>query len=137
MHLELNHSSAGVWSYPVDIDSRKPEIRANFLSKNAGKYYSINGLDASQGNYALADLSFVQGTDVDLSCAIEVPLITMRPAYREKTLLCYAPTPQDNTLNRTRPSPRTNKAASLSGGAVLFNPQIFAQKSPSRRRGGE
>ena len=34
----------------------------------------MNGLDASQGNYALADGSIVQGTDVDLSSAIQAPL---------------------------------------------------------------
>jgi len=35
MYLELNHSSAGAWSDPVDIDSREPEIKATFPSKNA------------------------------------------------------------------------------------------------------
>tara|TARA_B100000519_G_C14191968_1_gene413562 strand:+ start:83 stop:250 length:168 start_codon:yes stop_codon:yes gene_type:complete len=34
----------------------------------------MNGLDASQGNYALAEGSVVQGTDVDLSSAIQAPL---------------------------------------------------------------
>ena len=71
MHLELNHSIAGTWSDPVDIDSREPEIKATFPPENGGKYYSMDGLDASQDNY------------------------------------------------------------------VLFNPHIFEQKSPSRRRGGE
>ena len=33
----------------------------------------MNGLDASQGNYALADGSVVQGTGVDLSSAIQAP----------------------------------------------------------------
>tara|TARA_B100000676_G_C17670517_1_gene626136 strand:- start:267 stop:614 length:348 start_codon:yes stop_codon:yes gene_type:complete len=79
MHLELNHSSAGAWSDPVDIGSREPEIKASFSAKNGGiplpytgggKYYLMNGLDASQGNYALADGSVVQGTDADLSEAI-------------------------------------------------------------------
>ena len=73
MHLELNHSSAGAWSDPVDIDSREPEIKATFPHKNGGKYYSMIGMDASQGNYALADGSVVQGTGVDLSSAIQAP----------------------------------------------------------------
>ncbi len=69
MHLELNHSSAGVWRYPVDID-----FKGTFPAKNGGiprpytgggKYYSMNGLDASQRNYALADGCVVQGTDAD------------------------------------------------------------------------
>ncbi len=34
----------------------------------------MNGLDASQGNYALADGCVVQGTDADLSNAIQAPL---------------------------------------------------------------
>ena len=33
MHLELNHSIAGTWSDPVDIDSREPEIKATFPLK--------------------------------------------------------------------------------------------------------
>ena len=28
MHLELNHSIAGAWSDPVDIDLREPKIKA-------------------------------------------------------------------------------------------------------------
>ena len=59
IHPELNHSSAGAWSDPVDIDSREPEIKATFPHKNGGKYYSMIGMDASQGNYALADGSVV------------------------------------------------------------------------------
>ena len=74
MHLEFNHSSAGAWSDPVDIDLREPEIKATFPSKNGGKYYSMNALDASQGNYALADGRVLQGTDVDLSSVIQAPL---------------------------------------------------------------
>ena len=34
----------------------------------------MNGLDASQGNYALADGSVVQGTDLDLGSVIQAPL---------------------------------------------------------------
>jgi len=34
----------------------------------------MNGLDASQGNYALTEGSVLQGTDADLSSAIQAPL---------------------------------------------------------------
>ena len=97
----------------------------------------MNGLDASQGNYALADGSVVQGTGVDLSSAIQAPLCDGGGVLTEKNAAVLPPTLQDNTLNKTRPSPRTNKTAFPSGEAVLFNPHIFVQKSPSRRRGGE
>ncbi len=71
MNLELNYSSLSAWCDPVDIDSREPEIKASFPAKNGGiprpytgggKYYLMNGLDASQGNYTLADGSVVQGS---------------------------------------------------------------------------
>ena len=55
MHLELNHSIAGTWSDPVDIDSREPEIKATFPPENGGKYYSMDGLDASQDNSVLSN----------------------------------------------------------------------------------
>ena len=84
MHLEFNHSSAGAWSDPVDIDLREPEIKATFPSKNGGKYYSMNALDASQGNYAFADGSVLQGTDADLSSAIQAHLNGSRRVCREK-----------------------------------------------------
>ena len=91
MHLELNHSSAGAWSDPVDIDSREPEIKATFPHKNGGKYYSMIGLDASQGNYALADGSVVQGTGVDLSSAIQAPLCDGGGVLTEKNAVVLRP----------------------------------------------
>ena len=93
MHLELNHSSAGAWSDLVDIGSREPEIKASFSAKNGGiprpytgggKYYLMNGLDASQGNHALTAVSVLQGTDADLSSAIQAHLNGSRRVCREK-----------------------------------------------------
>ena len=100
MHLELNHLSAGAWSEPVDIDSREPEIKGTFPAKNGGipqpytgggKYYLMNGLDASQGNHALTDGSVLQGTDADLSSAIQAHLNDGGGVFAEKTAAVRRP----------------------------------------------
>ena len=100
MHLELNHLSAGAWSDPVDIDSREPEIKGTFPAKNGGiprpytgggKYYLMNGLDASQGNHALTDGSVLQGTDADLSSAIQAHLNDGGGVFAEKNAAVLRP----------------------------------------------
>ena len=51
----------------------------------------MNGLDASQGNYALADGSVVQGTGVDLSSAIQAPLCDGGGVLTEKNAVVLRP----------------------------------------------
>jgi hypothetical protein len=51
----------------------------------------MNGLDASQGNYALADGSVVQGTDADLSSAIQAPLSDEGGVLTEKNAAVLRP----------------------------------------------
>jgi|ETNmetMinimDraft_21_1059911.scaffolds.fasta_scaffold30285_2 prepilin-type N-terminal cleavage/methylation domain-containing protein len=58
--LELNHASSGKWADPA----------AEGKTKN-GKYYVISGLDADQGNYALADGATKQGTNTDVQDAVK------------------------------------------------------------------
>lgn len=80
MHLELNHSSAGTWSDPVAIAKDEPELKDEspakegfraYVRTGGGKYYLMNGLDASQGTYLLSDGSVKQATDEDLSSAVK------------------------------------------------------------------
>ena len=83
--LELDHSSSGKWADPAAEAAASP---AN------GKYYCMSGLDANQGNHALADGSTVQGADADIAAAIAKHMLatggtltdqtsaTMRPAYK-------------------------------------------------------
>ena len=64
----------------------------------------MNGLDASQGNYALADGSVVQGTGVDLSSAIQAPHSDGGGVLTEKTLLYCDPILPDNLGEPHRPN---------------------------------
>jgi hypothetical protein len=84
-HLELNHSSAGGWSDPAiadteDAASNSGTLPASVTSKNlvqpypykgGGSKYIMSGLDANQGNFAVADGSVKQGADADLAGAIK------------------------------------------------------------------
>ena len=83
-HLELNHSSAGGWSDPVIADTEDAGANSGtlplsltnknlvqpYLYKGGGMKYLMSGLDANQGNFAMADGSVKQGTDADLAAAI-------------------------------------------------------------------
>ncbi len=78
MHLELNHSSAGGWSDP-EIAQTEPAIQnarparkgyQPYVRKGGGEFYLMNGLDASQGSYGLADGSVKQSTDAEFASAI-------------------------------------------------------------------
>ena len=84
-HLELNHPSAGGWSDPViatteDADANSGTLPPSVTSKNlsqpypykgGGAKYLMNGLDANQGNFAVADGSVKQGSDAELAGAIK------------------------------------------------------------------
>ena len=78
--MELNHSSAGTWSDPAAVAKDEPELKDErpakegyraYVRTGGGKYYLMNGMDASQGTYALSDGSVKQATDGDLSSAVK------------------------------------------------------------------
>ena len=58
--VEMNHASSGVWGDPE-------AVRA--LSAN-GKYYTMSGLGAGEGNYSLSDGSVKQASDADLTAQV-------------------------------------------------------------------
>ena len=58
--IEMNHASSGVWGDPE-------AVRA--LSNN-GKFYTVSGLGAGEGNYSLSDGSVKQASDADLTAQV-------------------------------------------------------------------
>ena len=58
--IEMNHASSGVWGDPE-------AVRA--LSNN-GKFYTVSGLGAGEGNYSLSDGSVKQASDADLQAQV-------------------------------------------------------------------
>jgi hypothetical protein len=95
--LELNHSSAGAWSNPSVVTKNEPEIsgpRPDIPSQNfigGGKFYLMNGLEANQGNYSLADGSIKQATDTDLKEAIQAHLDSDGGVLTEKNAAVLRP----------------------------------------------
>ena len=100
MHLELNHASAGGWSdpaiaetEPVLKDARPPrEGYPPYVRQGGGKYYLMNGLDASQGSFGLADGSVKQASDAEFSSAIQQHLESEGGTLGNKNAAVLRPT---------------------------------------------
>ena len=58
MYTLLTHSSSGKWGDPANA------------AQNWNAKYLMNGLEASQGTYALSDASIKQSNDAELAAAV-------------------------------------------------------------------
>jgi len=91
MHTSLGHASSGKWMDPREAITKKNVKNGWNQTDNYGKF-TMGGLDADQGTFALSDGSIKQCSSADLGTAIKAHAISDGGTLGQQTLGIMRPT---------------------------------------------